>query len=244
MTTMRTRQHLIFDADDTLWENNIHFERAIEDFLDFLDHSTLSRAEVRAVLDEIERANLGPGGYGSAAFTRNLRLCYEHLAERHIAEDDLRTVMAFGERILAQPIALLDGVAETLAVLATRHDLTLMTKGHPEEQRLKIDRSGLGSYFRHAAVVPEKNAPAYHELVLELGLEPNRTWMIGNSPRSDINPALAAGLNAVFIPHHATWRLEHEELDGNAGPGRLLVLERFPELARHFLDLQAEQTSQ
>jgi putative hydrolase of the HAD superfamily len=229
-------QHLIFDADDTLWENNIHFERAIENFLDFLAHSTLTRQEVRAVLDEIELANLHVHGYGSAAFTRNLRQCYEHLAERHIADDDLRAVMAFGERILAQPIELIDGVEETLARLAPRHDLTLMTKGHHEEQRLKIDRSGLERYFRHAAVVPEKNAAAYHALVAELEIDPARTWMIGNSPKSDINPALAAGLNAVFIPHHATWRLEHQELNGDAGPGQLVVLERFRDLERHFLD--------
>ena len=68
-------QHLIFDADDTLWENNIHFERGIEDFLDFLAHSTLTREEARAVLDEIEQANFGAQGYGSAAFTRNLVRC-------------------------------------------------------------------------------------------------------------------------------------------------------------------------
>jgi putative hydrolase of the HAD superfamily len=231
-----TAQHLIFDADDTLWENNIHFERAIEDFLDFLAHSTLSRDEVRAVLDEIELANFGIDGYGSAAFTRHLRACYERLAERHINEDDLRTVMAFGERILAQPIELLDGVEETLVLLAARHDLTLMTKGHPEEQRLKIDRSGLAGYFRHAAVVPEKHAEAYRELVIELEVDLTRTWMIGNSPKSDINASLAAGLNAIFIPHHATWRLEHQEIDENAGQGRLLVLERFRDLGRHFLD--------
>jgi putative hydrolase of the HAD superfamily len=229
-------QLLIFDADDTLWENNIHFERAIEDFLDFLDHSTLSREEVRAVLDEIELANLGAGGYGSAAFTRNLRACYEHLAERHINDDDLRTVMAFGERILSQPIELLDGVEETLTLLAARHDLTLMTKGHSEEQRLKIDRSGIAGYFRHTAVVPEKNPEAYRSLVVQIEVNPARTWMIGNSPRSDINASLAAGLNAVFIPHHATWRLEHQEIDEEAGPGRLLVLERFRDLGRHFLD--------
>ncbi len=229
-------QHLIFDADDTLWENNIHFERAIEDFLDFLAHSTLSREEVRAVLDEIELANFGIDGYGSAAFTRHLRACYEHLAEQHINDDDLRTVMAFGERILSQPIELLDGVEETLALLAPRHDLTLMTKGHPEEQRLKIDRSGIAGYFRHAAVVPEKNPEAYSSLVAQIEVEPARTWMIGNSPKSDINASLAAGLNAVFIPHHATWRLEHQEIDEEAGPGRLLVLERFRDLGRHFLD--------
>ena len=73
------RQHLIFDADDTLWENNIHFERAIEDFMDYLSHSSLSRDEVRAVLDEIEIANFRVHGYGSSAFSRNLRATYERL---------------------------------------------------------------------------------------------------------------------------------------------------------------------
>ena len=121
-------------------------------------------------------------------------------------------------------------------LIGGRHDLTLLTKGHAEEQQLKIDRSGLGDYFRHAEVVPEKDAAAYHALVTRLEMNRTRTWMIGNSPRSDINASLAAGLNAVFIPHHATWRLEHQEIDEEAGPGRLLVLERFRDLGRHFLD--------
>jgi putative hydrolase of the HAD superfamily len=229
-------QHLIFDADDTLWENNIHFERAIEDFLDFLDHSTLSREEVRAVLDEIELANFRVHGYGSAAFTRNLRQCYEHLAERHIGEEDLAKVMAFGERILVQPMQIIDGVEETLALLAARHDLTLMTKGHPKEQQLKIDRSGLNDYFRHAEVVPEKNPAAYRELVARLELNPARTWMIGNSPKWDINASLAAGLNAVYIPHPATWRLEEQEINSDGAPGKILHLERFRDLVRYFLD--------
>jgi putative hydrolase of the HAD superfamily len=229
-------QHLIFDADDTLWENNIHFERAIEDFLDYLNHSTMTRDQVRDVLDEIEMANFRVHGYGSAAFSRNLRQCYEHLAEQHIGEDDIQQVMAFGERILAQPMELIEGVEETLVLLAERHDLTLLTKGHHEEQQLKIDRSGLNSYFRHAEVVPEKDPAAYRAVVEKLELDPARTWMIGNSPKSDINPALTIGLNAVFIPHHATWRLEHQEIEESAGPGRLLVLERFRELRQHFLN--------
>ena len=227
-----TGQHLIVDADDTLWENNVYFERAVEDFLDFLSHSTLSRDEVRAVLDEIERANIAVHGYGAASFTRNLRQCYEHLAERHIGEEDLATVMGFGERILRQEIEVIDGVEETLRELAGRHDLVLMTKGHPEEQRLKIDRSGLGGYFRHAAVVPVKDPAAYRALVAELGMDPARTWMVGNSSKSDVNAAPAAGLNAVFVPHPVTWRLEHQDLA--AGPGKLLVLDRFADLRRHF----------
>ena len=96
-----TRQFLIIDADDTLWENNIYFERAFDEFVEFLGHSQLSPREVRDVLDEIEAANARIHGYGSLNFGRNLRQCYEHLAEGEIRDEDLRTVMGFAERILA-----------------------------------------------------------------------------------------------------------------------------------------------
>ncbi|HTS61604.1 MAG TPA: HAD family hydrolase [Candidatus Acidoferrales bacterium] len=227
-----TRQFLIIDADDTLWENNIYFESAFEEFVDFLDHSRLSPREVRDVLDEIERTNNQIHGYGSLNFGRNLRQCYEHLTEREIREEDLATVMGFARRILERPMEVIAGVAETLEYLAPRHDLTLFTKGHPEEQKLKIDRSGLGGYFAHTAIVKEKHAGAYRELVRDRGMDPARTWMIGNSPKSDVNPALEAGLNAVFVPHQHTWVLEKQEIV--PGDGRLLVLERFEELRERF----------
>src|SRR5215475_4083775 len=95
-----TRQYLIIDADDTLWENNIYFERAFAEFVDFLNHSSLSPVDVRALLDEIETANARVHGYGSTSFGNNLRQCYTDLAEREICEGDLRTVMSFAERIL------------------------------------------------------------------------------------------------------------------------------------------------
>ena len=207
-----TRRHLIFDADDTLWENNVYFERAFDEFVEFLAHSRLSAREVRDVLDEIERANNKIHGYGSLNFGRNLRQCYEHLAEREIRDGDLDTVMGFARRILECPMEVIAGVPETLAYLAARHDLTLFTKGHPDEQKLKLDRSGLAHYFGHTAIVKEKDAPAYRQLVSERGMDPSRTWMIGNSPKSDVNPALEAGLNAVFVPHAMTWALEREEV--------------------------------
>jgi len=226
------RQHLLIDADDTLWENNIYFEEAFEQFVDFLDHSSMSAAEIRTVLDEIEIANIKIHGYGAANFARNLAQCYERLAEREIRQNDLRTAMSFAERILDCPMELIEGVVETLAYLSTRHELTLFTKGHPEEQKLKIDRSGVGEYFQHTAIVKEKDTEAYSTLARERGLDMERTWMVGNSPKSDINPALAAGLRAVFIPHPRTWGLEHEEIQ--PVDGRLLVLESFRDLRRYF----------
>jgi len=230
---MQGPQHLLIDADDTLWENNIYFEQAFEEFVSFLSHSSLSPAAIRAVLDEIELANSRIHGYGSLNFGRNLQQCYQRLAEREIRPEDLETVKGFALRILEQPLVLIEGVEETLAELSTRHALILFTKGHPEEQRMKIERSGLGRYFHHTAIVKEKDRASYEALVRELRLDPTRTWMIGNSPKSDINPALEAGLNAVFVPHERTWTLERTELR-RPGPGRLVVVERFSDLRELF----------
>ena len=138
---------LIFDADDTLWENNIYFERAFDRFVDFLDHSHLTPPQIRDVLNEIELVNQKIHGYGSVNFGRNLQQAYQHLAQREIAPDDLNKVMAFAEEILEQPIELIAGVEETLEVLSKRHDLAMFTKGHPDEQRMKVDRSGLARFF-------------------------------------------------------------------------------------------------
>jgi putative hydrolase of the HAD superfamily len=226
------RQNLIVDADDTLWENNIYFERAFEDFCDFLAHSALSPDEVRAVLDEIEIVNNKTHGYGTVNFTRNLTECYHKLAEREVSEQDLSRIISFTEQIVKHPIEIIAGVAETLEYLSGRHSLTLFTKGDPEEQKLKLDRSGLAIYFGHTAIVKEKDARSYAALIRERALDPAQTWMIGNSPKSDVNPALEAGIHAVFVPHARTWTLERAEL--REGPGRLLKIARFEELREYF----------
>ena len=232
MAIATDRQFILIDGDDTLWENNVYFEQAIEAFIDFLAHSSLSRDQVRAALDEVERINVRVHGYGSASFTKNLRETYERLAERDLQPQDIEHVLQLGQRIASQPVQLLPEVAETVRYLGGRHDLMLLTKGHPEEQRLKIDRSGLEPFFNATAVVHEKAEETYRAIVKDRQLDPARTWMIGNSPRSDINPALAAGLNAVFIPHEQTWRLELEEIVH--ADGRLLTLRAFGELRAHF----------
>ena len=79
--------------------------------------------------------------------------------------------MSLAERILEQPIELIEGVEETLAELTQRHRLALFTKGHPDEQRMKVDRSGLSRHFSHTAIVKEKDSPAYLNLI-EQGFDP------------------------------------------------------------------------
>jgi putative hydrolase of the HAD superfamily len=221
--------HLLIDADDTLWANNIYFEQAIHAFITFLAHSQLTPQEVRAVLDDVERLM----GYGSANFTRSLVETYHRLAEKDLQDEDIRRVRQFGEQVRSHPLRLFDGVEETLDYLSSCYDLFMLTKGDLEEQKLKVERSGVERYFQQVVIVQEKNVTTYHHLIKELQIDPGQTWMIGDSPRSDINPALAANLNAVYIPRPDTWHLEHEEVQ-NIGKGQLLTLSAFTELRTYF----------
>jgi putative hydrolase of the HAD superfamily len=225
-------RELWIDADDTLWENNIFFERAFARFVDYLSHSTHSAAEVRAILDGIECVNNRIHGYGAANFARNLEQCFESLSERGVTEEDRAHIRLFGEELAQHPIELIEGVEQTLGYLATHYDLLLCTKGNPAEQQAKIDRSGLGAHFRHVRIVREKDAACYLSLLEERGLAAEHCWMVGNSPKSDIRPPLEAGMGAVYVPHRHTWHLEHEEIPQDHK--RLLVVERFADLCVHF----------
>ncbi|MDM4719756.1 HAD family hydrolase [Micromonospora sp. WMMA1363] len=230
--TRRYGQVLVFDADDTLWENNVVFERVVDDFLTWVDHPTLDRAEIRAILADVERANAAAHGYGSRVFLRSLGECFEHLRERPATDTERRGIEELATALVEHRVELMPGVAEALVDLAGRHELLLLTKGEREEQQRKLDASDLLHHFTAAHIVPEKNADTYRWLANAHGFDPSRGWMIGNSPRSDILPARAAGMNAVFIPNENTWVLEHDELD--RGDEGVLHLAVFPDLLRHF----------
>lgn len=228
-------QNLLIDCDDTLWQNNIYFEQTIATFIERLSHQHLSPQEVRLFLNDVERENILKHGYGSHSFAHALVTCFERLAERPITPELHDFIWGFAHRVSTADLEIIDGVPETLNYLAERrHHLVIMTKGNIVEQSGKVERSGLKDYFAAVEVVAEKNPAAYKEVVEKYQLAPQKTWMIGNSPKSDINPALAAGINAVFVPHDMTWILEHETVNAAPDGVRLLQVEKFGDLQKHF----------
>lgn len=222
------------DADDTLWENNIYFERAIISFISYLDHKRHTPAEVREHLNHCEHATIAAHGYGLLSFRRSLMACFEQLSGTPLTEEQHQRILEFTAAIDQHEIELLPRVAETLTTLSTRHRLILVTKGDSAEQTGKLQRSGLAAHFSAVEVLPEKHNEAYLALAAHHRCDAARTWMIGNSPRSDINPALSAGLHAIFIPHHFTWVLEHETVHPPPAGQHLLELTQFSELLHHF----------
>ena len=227
-------QTLLIDADDTLWENNIYFERAIAKFISFLNHREYTPEQVREVLNDVERECIVSHGYGLQSFAHALAQTFERLSLEPLNTELRQAIHGFAHAIADHPMEFLPGVPETLQYLSGRHHLILLTKGAIAEQSGKVERSGIKDYFSAVEIVAEKNCATYLEVVTKYELANDTTWMIGNSPRSDINPALAAGLNAVFIPHEGTWILEHEEVCAPTPPSKLLVVDRFELLGEHF----------
>ena len=227
-------QTLLIDADDTLWENNIYFERAIAAFISYLNHHEYSPADVRNVLNAVERETVLAHGYGLKSFTRSLVTCFERLSPVPVTEEKAARILSFARSIEEAEIELLPKFEETLIELGSRHRLILMTKGNHAEQADKFARSGLAPHFSAVEIVMEKNPETYRAVIARHELTPHTSWMIGNSPKSDINPALAAGLHAVFLFHKDTWVLEHATVSTPAPGQQLLELDAFARLGEIF----------
>ena len=227
-------QTLLIDADDTLWENNIYFERAIANFISFLNHHEYSPEQVREALNGVERECIVTHGYGLHSFAHALVQTFERLSVEPLTPALHETISGFAHTIAEHPMEIIRGVPETLQYLSARHHLIMMTKGAFAEQTGKVERSGLKEYFATIEIVAEKDIEVYRDIISKYDLPTDSTWMVGNSPKSDINPALAAGINAVFVPHGNTWILEHDEVTEAKPPSRLLIVETFAGLRKYF----------
>jgi putative hydrolase of the HAD superfamily len=210
----RSGMNLIFDADDTLWDSNIHFLEAEAVFLEDLTIFGLANAKIREAIRRHELEIIAKIGYGRRPYIMALHRVVRELLPVHHHEVLSIKVERIGTKLLGRRCELLPDVEATLTELSRRHRLLLFTKGQPGEQLAKLEQAGLRALFSRVGIPVEKDETAYSLLLAQAELDPACTFMIGNSPRSDINPALRAGLRgAVFIPHPQTWELENEELE-------------------------------
>lgn len=225
--------NLIFDADDTLWDSNIHFLAAFDSFAEAVAKAglNLERVQIQAALRRAELRLIKTHGYGRRPYMLAL---HEAAVELSAPDDEgLReAIELIGAHLIERDSELLPGVEPTLRELSQRHTLLMFTKGQRDEQLRKLARSGLEPLFERVVTPREKDVDAYRRLVRDAELDPAVTYMIGNSPRSDINPAVRAGLRAVYIPHTHTWELEHEELD--PADDRIIELTAFRQLTELF----------
>lgn len=222
---------IAFDADDTLWHNEVHYRDTQAQFLQIL--SPWAEPErVNAVLNEIEMGNLALYGYGVKAFTLSMLETAVKVSDARIEGEAVGQILALGRDMLQQEVTLLPGVEETLNILANDYPLMVITKGDILDQTNKVKRSGLEQYFRRVEVVGDKTTLTYQEVLSKNRISPATFLMVGNSIRSDILPVLALGGRAVHIPADTTW--EHEMVsdfdDSQDGFYTLKTMKELPEL--------------
>ena len=222
-----------FDADDTLWQNEVYFERVHERYRQLLAHHH-DAATVDRTLFATEMRNLPLYGYGAKGFTLSAIETAVELSRGKISAEEIRELIVLGQGMLAHPVELLDGVTETLAELAGGYRLLVITKGDLHHQERKLARSGIAAHFRHVEIVSEKDEGTYATIWRRHGIEARRFLMVGNSLKSDIAPVLALGGAGVHVPYHLTWAAEHVEKAPEAGANffQIKTLRELPAVVR------------
>lgn len=219
---------IAFDADDTLWDCQSWFDSVEERCAELLK-PWATRKEVSEGLFATEHRNLSLTGYGTKAFTLSLIENAVRISHGEISGDDVMRLIDMGKELLRFPTTPLPGVQETLEALVQRrrYRLVVFTKGELMDQEDKLKRSGLEQYFCRLETVSNKTVTEYRQLCENLDVAPEETLMVGNSFRSDIAPALAAGAWAAHIPYHVVWELEKSEEFPHE---RLYKMQQFGEL--------------
>ena len=209
--SLRQLDVIAFDADDTLWHNEElfwefkrQFKAILAPYLPALDEA------VERFVDEKEVSNIAWYGYGFKSYALSMIEAIIELTVGRVAAMDINRIIELLKQQMTADLDFIDGVHEVLADLHGRIDLMLITKGDTQEQRHKIEKSGLAAYFRWIEVVHRKDENIYRELLAKHSLRAERFLMVGNALRSDVLPVAAIGGQAVYIPNSSTWAHELE----------------------------------
>ncbi len=197
-----------FDADDTLWQNEQFYRLTEEHFRGLL--SDFAEGEhISQRLLEAEKRNLSHYGFGIKGFTLSMIETALEVTEGRVPTKTIGEILSIGRELLTHPVETMPKARETLEALAGHYYLVLITKGDLFDQERKLAQSGLGDYFDAVEIVSDKSATTYRRIFGRTADGPERAMMVGNSLKSDIVPAIAAGAWGVFVPHELTWILEH-----------------------------------
>jgi putative hydrolase of the HAD superfamily len=224
---MKNIKTIAFDADDTLWVNEPHFQEMEGRFCELME-DYLSHHHVSQELFKTEMGNLALYGFGVKSFVLSMIETALRISERTISLEAIDKIIGFGKELLEKPIELLDGVKEILNTLYGKYTLVVATKGDLLDQERKLEKSKLGGYFHHIEIMSDKKETDYLKLLKHLEIDPASFLMVGNSIKSDILPVLNIDGFAIHVPYHTTWA--HEQVDNKINHDKFLKVDNISEV--------------
>jgi len=222
-----------FDADDTLWLNEVHYRNTEKQFVGLMT-PWLTEREAMKELFKVEIQTLSLYGYGAKGFTLSMISSAISISNGQVGADVIEKIVELGKSLINVPLELLNNVVDVLAQLQQDYKLIVATKGDLLDQERKLQNSNLERYFHHVEIMSDKNPDSYRKLIRHLDIKPEEFLMIGNSLKSDVVPPLEIGSDAIHIPYHMTWEHEHVADTSNLQP--YMTLDSFVDLLEVFYD--------
>ncbi|MHA6297458.1 HAD family hydrolase [Devosia sp. CAU 1758] len=201
---------IALDADDTLWQNEQFFRLTEQRFADLLRDYTDAPDLTERLISATAR-NLQFYGFGAKGFALSMVETALEVTDHRVPGTVIAEILAAGRELLDYPLETLPYVDAALEQLQQRYRLILVTKGDIFDQERKLAASGLAEYFAAVEVVADKTEAVYRRIFARHTEGAEHTIMAGNSLKSDILPALAAGAFAAYVPHDLTWSYERAE---------------------------------
>jgi putative hydrolase of the HAD superfamily len=197
-----------FDADDTLWQNEVYFQDT-QGLAERLLAPYADTATLHDRLMAVERRNIALYGFGVKGFILSLIETALEVTAGRVPQTVVADIIAAGRAMLDHPVDLLPHARAAVEQAAAHGPLILITKGDLGHQERKIAASGLAHHFAGVEIVSDKTPAIYDRIFAR---HPARArMMIGNSLKSDVIPALAAGAWGVHVPQPVTWAWERAD---------------------------------
>jgi len=223
--------NIIFDADDTLWENQQIFNDFTDFFESLLEKHKINRKKAMERLLHHDKESYKRNEFGNVYYCQSMK---KTLSELGIRDDHIiESIQKKHDLLFNKPPRVFKGVRDTLEYLKDRgFNLFVMTKGYYPVQLRKVEESKLEDLFISIIITTRKDEEIYENICKKYKLDKSKTYMVGNSPKSDIIPAASIGMKAIYIPSSSLWGLEHSEIDQQLD--NIFELERFDELKEFF----------
>jgi putative hydrolase of the HAD superfamily len=222
---------IVFDGDDTLWSTEMLYDEARSAAAEVVLKAGLDAGEWESLERRLDVENVSAFGHSVERFPTSCVQAYNELCQRARVTPDISVAQRVREAastVFTRRAPLVAGAIETLSAFRARgHRLALLTKGDEGVQERRIEQSGLRPYFDLVRIVPDKSADVIKAVVTSLGVDTKSAWMVGNSVRSDVLPALDAGLRAVWIDAHV-W--EYERSHDHLVDHRVLTIRQLADL--------------
>lgn len=205
---MHKIKYIAFDADDTLWVNEPHFQKIEKEYVELISEFADERSQINNALFKTEMNNISLFGYGVKSFTLSMIENAITFSNYKVSTETIEKIILLGKKLLSIDVELLPDVEMVLRHLSEKYCLIVATKGDLLDQETKLKKSGLAKYFDHIEIMSDKKVDDYKALLHRLNIEPNSLVMVGNSLKSDILPVIELGARAIYVPYKTTWQFE------------------------------------